>query len=515
MPASLRAPACRSTAMATTYNIPRLLIAAPQGRSGKTTVSLGICAALTERGLAVQAFKKGPDYVDPSWLSAAAGRPCRTLDPFFIPGEAELRRALIHSASGVDLALIEANHGLYDSSTAAPDEPDSGQGSSAALARSTHTPVLLVVNAARMGRSAAALVHGYQTFEPDTPIAGVILNNVAQGRHQTKLRTAIENYCGLPVLGALPRSSELEIPDRHLGLVPQGENAALHPALEACRRAAEAYLDLDQILAIARSAPPLEQEFIPPLSTTISQDPAAGPSPRIGVARDRAFSFYYPENLEALQEAGAELVEFSPLEDSHLPEVDALVIGGGFPEMFLDELQANLGMRQAIRDAAAAGLPVYTECGGLMYLAQRIVWGEHSAEMVGVLPVSVELCALPQGHGYVQGEVCGPNPFFPLGSLIRGHEFHHSRLVAALELPCVYRLERGSGLQGKRPDAQPVDGLVVGNVLAAYTHLHAAGAPDWAPGLVAAAKAYADKRGPGLVAAAREYTNRQVREAIP
>ena len=472
------------------WNIPRLVIAAPQGRSGKTTVSLGLCAALTGRGLSVQPFKKGPDYIDPSWLSAAAGRPCRTLDPYFMPGNPALRQALIQGAGGADLALIEANHGLYDSSTAAPDEPDNGQGSAAALARTLQAPVLLVVNAARMGRSIAALVGGYQTFEPDTPIAGVILNNVAQGRHQAKLRAAIERYCGLPVLGALPRSSELEIPDRHLGLVPQGENTALHPALGACRRAAEAYLDLDQILAIARAAPPLDQAIPPPVPT-VPDELFAGISPRIGIARDRAFSFYYPENLEALQDAGAELVDFSPLDDAQLPEVDALYIGGGFPEMFLDELQANTRMRQAIRSAAGAGMPIYAECGGLMYLSQRIVWGEQTAEMAGVLPITVELCPKPQGHGYVQAEIRLANPIFPVGSRIRGHEFHHSRLVTIPEIPCAYELVRGSGLHGGMPGAPHLDGLVCGNVLAGYTHLHAAGAPDWAPGFVAAAQAYA------------------------
>lgn len=473
----------------THWNIPRLVIAAPQGRSGKTTVSLGLCAAFSGRGLSVQPFKKGPDYIDPSWLSAAAGQPCRTLDPFFMPGDLALQAAFWAGAAGSDLALIEANHGLYDSSSAAQDEPDEGQGSAAALARALCAPILLVVNAARMGRSAAALVRGYQLFEPDTPIAGVILNNVAQGRHQAKLRGAIERYCELPVLGALPRHPELEIPDRHLGLIPQGESAALHPALDACRRAAETYLDLDQILAIAQSAPDMARLEIPGRQAARSALP--GHQPRIGVARDRAFSFYYPENLAALQNAGASLVEFSPLDDPCLPDVDALYLGGGFPEMFLDELQTNLGMRHSIRRAAEDGMPIYAECGGLMYLAQRIRWGEHSAEMAGVLPVEVELCAKPQGHGYVQALVQVENPIFPAGTRLRGHEFHHSRLVAAADLPCAYQLERGSGLLGSATPGVPQDGLVWGNVLAAYTHLHAAGAPEWAPGLVAAARRFA------------------------
>lgn len=472
------------------WKIPRLVIAAPQGRSGKTTVSLGLCTAFTGQGIAVQPFKKGPDYIDPSWLSAAAGRPCRTLDPFIMPGEGALRAAFVSGVGDCELGLIEANHGLFDSSTAAPDEPDEGQGSAAALARVLQAPILLVINAARMGRSAAALVRGYQTFEPDTPIAGVILNNVAQGRHQAKLRAAIERYCGLPVLGALPRSAELEIPDRHLGLIPQGENAALHPALGACRRAAEAYLDLDRILAIARSAPALDGLDIL-TKQDFPSDALPGSRPRIGVGRDRAFSFYYPENLEALQQSGAELVDFSPLDDPCLPEVDVLYLGGGFPEIFLDELQANLGMRKSIRQAAQRGMPIYAECGGLMYLAQRIRWGDKTAEMAGVLPIEVELLAKPQGHGYVLAEIQAENPIFPLGARLRGHEFHHSRLVASSELPCAYHLARGSGVHGNTPGAPHLDGLVWENVLAAYTHLHAAGAPEWAPGMVAAARLFA------------------------
>jgi len=469
------------------WPIPRLVIAAPQGRSGKTTLSLGLAAAFAGRGLVVQPFKKGPDYIDPSWLSAAAGRPCRTLDPFFMPGDSRLRQAFWQGARGVDLALIEANHGLYDSSTAGPDEPDVGQGSSAALARLLQTPILLVVNAARMGRSVAAMLHGYQTFEPETPIAGVVLNNVAQGRHQAKLRAAIEQYCGLPVLGAFPRLTEMEIPDRHLGLVPQGEDSRLHPALEACRRAAETYLDLEKILSIAAGAPAFEFDSFTQPETM----PASGDAPRIAVARDRAFSFYYPENLEALRQAGASLVFFSPLDDASLPDIDAVYIGGGFPEMFLDELQANHAMRSAMRQNSEMGMPIYAECGGLMYLARRIDWAGRSAEMAGVLPCAVELCAKPQGHGYVQAEVRLANPFFPLGSRLRGHEFHHSRLIELPEIPCAYQLERGSGLHGNAPGAPRLDGLVWGSVLASYTHLHAAGAPDWAPGLVNAARRYA------------------------
>jgi cobyrinic acid a,c-diamide synthase len=491
----------------------RLVIAAPQGRSGKTTVALGLCAALAARGLAVQPFKKGPDYIDPSWLTEAAGRACRTLDPFFLISEAEVRRAFLRGAGGADISLIEGNHGLYDSLD------DEGSGSTAAVARSLQAPIILVVNAARMSRSVAALVHGYQTFEPGTPIAAVVLNNVAHNtpsgaqstpygarstpygahsRHELKLRNAIERHCHLPVvgalprsLGALPRSDLLTIPDRHLGLVPRAEDEALIPAIEACRKAVEQYLDLDAVLDIARSAPPIPGWQEGRGGADASLAPAHLPHPviaRVGVIRDRAFSFYYPENLEALTDAGAELIFVDALRDSHLPDMDALYIGGGFPEIFMQELSANRRLRLDIRAAAKGGLPIYAECGGLMYLSRRIIWGERSAEMVGALPCDVEVTARPQGHGYVMGEALEGNPFLPAGTIVRGHEFHHSRIVNWQgDLPTAYRLRRGNGLGGGR------DGLVYGNVLAAYTHLHAAGSPGWAQGLLARARAYANE----------------------
>ena len=456
---------------------PRLVIAAPQGRSGKTTVSLGICAALAARGLAVQPFKKGPDYIDPSWLSEAAGRACRSLDAFFMPEPDDLRAAFLKGARQADFSLVEGNHGLYDS------HEDDGRGSSAHVARLLQAPVVLVVNAQRMTRSAAALVMGCQVFEIDTPIRGVILNNVAQKRHEDKLRQAIEKHCGIPVLGALPRDEALSIPDRHLGLVPSGEQGGAQSAIEACRQAAEQYLDLDALLDLARQAPPL--------SSSKSSDAPPGVSRSscvVGVLRDRAFTFYYPENLEALQEAGAELVFIDSMQEARLPQVDALYIGGGFPEVFMEALAENSSLRQDIRQAVESDLPVYAECGGLMYLARSIRWqtaGEakaRQAPMVGALPFDVEMLPRPQGHGYVLGECTAPNPFFPIGARLRGHEFHHSRLLGAQDWPTALHLERGSGLGNQR------DGLLYRNVFAAYTHLHAYGTPDWAPGLAARAR---------------------------
>jgi cobyrinic acid a,c-diamide synthase len=481
------------------WKVGRLVIAAPQGRSGKTTVALGLCAALAARGLAVQPFKKGPDYIDPSWLTEAAGRACRTLDPFFLISEDEVRRAFLRGASGADVSLIEGNHGLYDSLDG------EGTGSTAAVARCLQAPVILVVNAERMSRSVAALVRGYQTFEPDTNIAAVILNNVAhstldgaqstpygaQSRHELKLRNAIERHCHLPVVGALPRSDVLTIPDRHLGLVPRAEDETLIPAIEACRKAIEQHVDLDAILNMARSAPPIPHPKELPGGANDHLTAARLPHPaiaRVGVIRDRAFSFYYPENLEALTDAGAELVFVDALHDSQLPDLAALYIGGGFPEIFMQELSANQRLRLDIRSAARGGLPIYAECGGLMYLSRRIIWGDRLAEMVGALPCDVEVTDRPQGHGYVIAEALDGNPFLPARTIVRGHEFHHSRLVNWQgDLPTAYRLLRGNGLGGGR------DGLVYHNILASYTHLHAAGSPGWAEGLVAQARTYANE----------------------
>jgi len=451
-----------------------LVIAAAQGRSGKTTAALGLCAALRRRGWSVQPFKKGPDYIDASWLGEAAGNPCRSLDPFFYDQPGPLLEAFHRPAQQAGLSLIEGNHGLFDSFD------EEGTGSTAAVARLLRAPILLVVNAARTGRSAAAIVHGCQTFEPDTPIAGVILNNVAQARHEARLRGAIETYCGIPVVGALPRDASLAIPDRHLGLIPRAEEEGFVPAIDACRLAAESHMDLEKIIAIARSAPELVFETHP--------SPAAfdGESPRvrIGIFRDRAFTFYYPENLEALEAAGAELVTVNSLEDRHLPALDALYIGGGFPEVFMEKLSANVSLRMGIRRAAEEGLPIYAECGGMMYLSRRLRWGERSAEMAGVLPCEVEMTDRPQGHGYVTLRVDSDNPFFAEGTLLRGHEFHNSRLVPAEDAPLrtAYALGRGVGVGGRR------DGLLYKNVLASYTHLHTGGARDWAAGIVACAR---------------------------
>lgn len=435
-----------------------MLISAPQGRSGKTIVSVGLCALLAKRGYTVQPFKKGPDYIDPSWLSAAATRDCRNLDPFLMTPDV-LRSSYAHATEECDVAVIEGAMGLYDG------VGGGGMGSTAAVAGLLDVPVLLVVNAARMTGSIAAMVSGYQQFDPRVRIGGVILNNVSGERHQEKLRHAIETHCRIPVVGSIPRDSTLRMTQRHLGHVPFPERDGAAAAIERVRETVEPHLDVASMLEIADKSGPVSRRERRPVSE-------AGAEVRIGVIRDRVFSFYYPENLEGLADAGAELIYVDSLQD-RLPDVDGLYIGGGFPEVFLEELEANTGLRADIGRAARDGLPVYAECAGLMYLCKSILREGRRYEMVGTVPADVELSARPQGHGYVEARVAAENPWFAKGLSVRGHEFHHSKLVADGAVGGVYEVKRGGGIGGG------VDGVAVGNVLASYLHVHALGTPEW------------------------------------
>jgi cobyrinic acid a,c-diamide synthase len=443
---------------------PRFMISAPCGRSGKTIVSIGLCSAFRKRGLIVQPFKKGPDYIDPSWLSAAAGKICRNLDGFLMDEEV-LCQSFTDASSGADLALIEGNMGLYDGID------EEGKGSSAYLARLLRTPIVLVVNTARMTRSIAALVSGYQHFEPGTPVAGVILNNVSGPRHEKKLLDAVERHCRIPVLGAIPRDNNIAITERHLGLIPFKETGAGTDLVERLSAKVEAHVNLDGILSVAEKA----EEY--PASIT-TPERARETVVRIGVVFDQVFNFYYPENLEALAARGAELVFINSLKDRHLPHIDGLYIGGGFPELYLEELAANRSLMDDVALAVEEGLPVYAECAGLMFLSRGIIMGAKLNKMVGVIPVEVELSKKPQGHGYVEAEVISENPFFPPGTALRGHEFHHSRIVDPNNVKRVLNIGRGKGIDGTS------DGIVYKNVYAAYTHLHALGTPHWAEAFI-------------------------------
>ncbi|MCX5994281.1 MAG: cobyrinate a,c-diamide synthase, partial [Chloroflexi bacterium] len=433
----------------------RLMIAAPQGRSGKTTVAIGLCAALRESGIKVKPFKKGPDYIDPSWLTAAAGVPCSNIDLFMFD-RAALVKGFREDCAGADLALIEASMGLYDS----PQED--GEGSSAWLARELQAPIILVVNCSRMTRSAAAMVCGYINFEPGTPIAGVILNHVGNPRHESTIVKAIERHCGIPVLGALPRDDRLAIRERHLGIVPLQEQAEAATMIDRIGSIVRQYADIGRIVEIARGADRLPRRRAPRNdsgTSVISSEVKSAITPvKIGVLADKAFSFYYPENLDALQQNGAQLIYIDSLRDTRLPAIDALYIGGGFPELYAAELEANAGLRQDISEGVESGLPLYAECAGLIYLCRSVTSGGRAYNMCGVIPADAAIEQKPQGHGYVSAEVTGQNPFFPQGALLKGHEFHHSRLLNTGSVRYAYRVTRGNGIDGRN------DGIVYKNV---------------------------------------------------
>ncbi len=453
--------------------LPRILIAGLKGGGGKTIVSLGLAAAWREKGILVAPFKKGPDYIDAAWLSMAAGRPCRNLD-LFLMTESSVIRSFAANAARADVAIFEGNRGLFDGGDA------QGSYSTAQLAKLLKTPVVLVVDCTKSTRTVAAMVLGCQRLDPELNLAGVILNRVAGRRHESVLRQSVEEICGIPVLGAIAKLPGEHFPERHLGLVPPDEHDRLAPAIEQSAAVARRYLDLDAIFTLARQAP----EFDPPSeqSPDVYTTPKS-PVVQIGVFRDAAFQFYYPENLEALAHAGAQVVEFSPLEGGQLPQFDALYIGGGFPETAAAQLSKNTPLKEALRERIERGLPVHAECGGTVYLGEKLIYEGVEYPMVGALPVAFGFQPKPQGHGYTALETVAENPFFPLGHSLRGHEFHYTHMLSSTspDLRFAFKVHRGHGFDGQQ------DGLCHRNVLACYTHLHALGTETWAASLVAAA----------------------------
>ncbi|MGD8619367.1 MAG: cobyrinate a,c-diamide synthase [Gammaproteobacteria bacterium] len=441
----------------------RLLISAAHKSSGKTTVSLGLCAALAARGLAVQPFKKGPDYIDPMWLGRAAGRPCHNLD-FHCMSHAEILSSVGHHSGSADIALIEGNKGLYDGLDL------EGSNSNAALAKLTQTPVVLVLDARGMTRGIAPLILGNQAFDPEVNIAGVILNQLGGSRHEAKLRAVIEHYTDVPVLGGVHRDRALEIVERHLGLIPSNEADAADNKITTIRALVEQQVDLNRLLAVAGDAP---LSFAPlPVSA-----PPGNQRVRIGIARDAAFGFYYPDDLDALQQAGAELVMFDTLRDARLPEVDGLFIGGGFPESHMQALEQNTALRSAIREAIVNGLPAYAECGGLMYLSRSLNWHGERREMVGVIPGDCVMHERPQGRGYVslQETRHAPWPPGPQAQVFAAHEFHYSALENLPDkLQFAYEVKRGTGIDGRH------DGIVIYRLLACYSHMRDTAQHHWA-----------------------------------
>ena len=491
----------------------RMLISAAHKSSGKTTVSIGLCAALSARGLSVQPYKKGPDYIDPMWLSQACGRNCRNLDLYLMDHDDVLSTFVRNSS---DINLVEGNKGLYDGLAL------DGSNSNAALAKLLDLPVVLVIDARGMTRGIAPLILGYQAFDKDIRIAGVILNNLGGSRHEAKLREVIEHYTEVPVIGAIQHDERLLIVERHLGLMPSNESGEAAKRIQEIGAAIASQVDLDRLLALSAkteaSLPPsrggersegatrMGVENVIPLKTstpspTLPLQGGGSKVMRIGIARDRAFGFYYADDLDALTAAGAELVTFDTLDDACLPDVDGLYIGGGFPETCAKELEANTPLRAEIKQAIESGLPVYAECGGLMYLARTLSYRGQSYEMVGAIPGDVVMHDKPVGRGYVHlaenQEHPWPRPNAPTKE-IRAHEFHYSSLEnLPPDTKFAYRVTRGHGIDGKH------DGFVLHNLLASYTHLRTIGSCYWATRFVAFVRRTKEENEPRCMQAAQ------------
>jgi cobyrinic acid a,c-diamide synthase len=371
-----------------------------------------------------------------------------------------------------DGALVEGNRGLYDGMD------QQGSYSTAELAKLLKAPVIMVVDCSMATRTVAATILGCQLFDPEVAIKGVILNRVAGARHEAVIRSAIEDRCGVPVLGALPRIQERIFPERHMGLVPPREHPGARRAIEEAARITDGHIDVDKVWEIALEAPAVDFDISDRQHEELHIRPSK--QPKIGFIRDSAFWFYYPDNLEVLEKMGASLVACSALDDKQLPPVDALYIGGGFPESHAAALAANTDFRKSLREAVEAGLPVYAECGGLMYLGNELLVEGKVFPMTGVFPFRFVLDRKPHGHGYTILDVDTPNPYFPIGETLHGHEFHYSHISQWEKGPftLVFKVKRGQGLHGGR------DGLLYKNVLATYSHVHASGTKGWAKTLL-------------------------------
>lgn len=438
-----------------------LYLSAAHKSSGKTTVSLGLSAALQQHGKQVQTFKKGPDYIDPIWLARASGRPCVNLD-FYTSSHAEIQSSFEEYRQNADIVLVEGNKGLYDGMDLL------GSDCNASMAKLLKLPVLLVLDTTGVTRGIAPLLVGYQQFDPEVELAGVILNKVAGPRHEEKLRAAIEAYSDIPILGAIPRQRNLDIEERHLGLVPANEDPAAQETINSLADLISNHVDLEAVLEMSCGLP----------SPQIVQEEnlKSFEGLRIGRFQDAAFGFYYADDLDQFRKLGVELIEIDAIHDESLPEIHGLFIGGGFPETHMAKLEANHAMRQSVRDAIEQGMPVYAECGGLMYLSQCIRWGDEVAEMAGVIPAETVMSARPKGRGYIQLDTRSDHPWpFQAGDHVAAHEFHYSGLegLASKAGTMAYDVKRGIGIH------ELTDGFQYKNLLASYAHLRNTRQSPW------------------------------------
>jgi cobyrinic acid a,c-diamide synthase len=432
--------------------VAHLLISAANKSSGKTVLALGISAALHAKGLKVQAFKKGPDYIDPMWLAKATQRNCYNLD-YWTQTDQEIKTLFGQQSRDTDLSIIEGNKGLHDGLAV------DGSNSNAALAKLLNAPVILVLDTRGTIRGVAPLLLGYQQFDPAVNIAGIILNFVGGGRHASKLTAVIERYTDTPILGLVQRSPELELVERYLGLMPSNEDMLAQDKITGIANAVAGQVDLNKILAIAKSA-------APPSMAEQQESSSPNCKLKIAYAKDEAFGFYYADDLETFAQQGAQLLPFDTLHDEELPVADALFIGGGFPENRLHKLAANTKIMQAIHHAIDQGMPAYAECGGLMYLCNSIKFKSEKSEMIGIIDADCEMFENPIGRGYTLLEKQPHHPWPNISHQpIPGHEFHYSKLTHTPEqAQYAFTVKRGFGVNGEN------DGILYKNLLACYAH---------------------------------------------
>ncbi|WP_038091817.1 cobyrinate a,c-diamide synthase [Tumebacillus flagellatus] len=455
---------------------PRLVIGGTGSGVGKTTVTLGLMAAFKRRGLRVQGFKCGPDYIDPTYHTSVTGRPSRNLDTWMTTPEI-MREVFLRGSRDADLSIIEGVMGYYDGK-----DPRTNQGSTAEISLLLQAPTILLVNIASMARSAAAIVKGFCTLTDDAPIAGVIVNQAGSAGHISLVRTAVEQECNVPLFGGFTRTEGIQIPERHLGLIPAVERGELEPLFQKLADLVEEHLDLDQILAVAQSAPPLAE----PETPLLFSDTPAPAQVKIAVARDAAFNFYYAENLELLQQSGAELQFFSPLAGEKIPsDADALYLGGGFPEEFARELQDHTDVRSDMHARISDGLPTLAECGGYMYLCNTITDRAGDAfQMVGLIPSDVKMQDRLAALGYREASAATPHFLLEAGEQVRGHEFHYSTSTEAAPKAYVTK-----GLRGQKEE-----GFTTPNLVAGYTHLYFPSNPQVPRRFLSAAAEYRRRR---------------------
>ncbi len=451
-----------------------IYISAVKRNSGKTTISMALSRLLRNKGLSVQPFKKGPDFIDPMWLNIASGKRTYNLDFYFMSGN-KIRNHFINHSLDSEISIVEGNHGLHDSFDIY------GKSSNAEMAKLLGLPVILLIDVGELNRGVVPLILGFQEFDKEVNIKGIILNKVHSKRHEKNLLRAIKYYTDLKVVGNIPNNPEFSVKQRHLGLLSTLSAEEVEKLVAEMSSKISEYIDLESIIKISKAA---NKSYPDIADIKIKRNRANSKSNvrkllKIGLAYDNAFNFYYNENLEALEDLGCEIIKFSPIEDKHLPDVDALYIGGGFPEIFSGVLQANIGIRKEIKQKIEDGLPVYAECGGLMYLCKSISYENNFNEMVGVIDADVKLTKKPKGHGYTKlspyiYENNKEGLWFNKIKLIKGHEFHHSFLEMSHDrYKFIFRMKKGYGVDGVS------DGITYKNVLAGYTHMYSPSSPGW------------------------------------